>query len=82
MLDGKRMFGLLDGSDPSGGTATSLPVATPQLLLEHLLKSLRLPTMLREYDNVARQGVTVEQHVSWKKGHGSDQETAGGIGLF
>ena len=28
---------------------------TPQLLLEHHLKALRLPTMLREYDKVARQ---------------------------
>ena len=28
---------------------------TPQLLLEHHLKALRLPTMLREYDRVARQ---------------------------
>jgi DNA replication protein DnaC len=28
---------------------------TPQLLLEHHLKSLRLPTILREYDKVARQ---------------------------
>ena len=27
---------------------------TPQLLLEHHLKALRLPTMLREYDKVAR----------------------------
>ncbi len=28
---------------------------TPQLLLEHHLKTLRLPTILREYDRVARQ---------------------------
>jgi IstB-like ATP binding protein len=28
---------------------------TPQILLEHHLKTLRLPTMLREYDRVARQ---------------------------
>ena len=28
---------------------------TPQLLLEHHLKQLRLPTVLREYDKVARQ---------------------------
>jgi len=33
---------------------------TPQLLLEHHLKALRLPTMLREYDKVARQ-CAVEQ---------------------
>jgi DNA replication protein DnaC len=29
--------------------------ATPQLLLEHHLKQLRLPTILHEYDKVARQ---------------------------
>jgi hypothetical protein len=28
--------------------------ATPQVLLAHHLKQLRLPTMLREYDKVAR----------------------------
>ena len=28
---------------------------TPQVLLEHHLKMLRLPTFLREYDKVARQ---------------------------
>ena len=27
----------------------------PQILLEHRLKSLKLPTFLREYDKVARQ---------------------------
>jgi DNA replication protein DnaC len=32
-----------------------IPLETPQLLLEHHLKALRLPTMLREYDRVARQ---------------------------
>jgi DNA replication protein DnaC len=30
--------------------------ATPQVLLDHHLKALRLPTFLREYDKVARQG--------------------------
>ena len=30
-------------------------IETPQLLLEHHLKTLRLPTMLREYDRVAGQ---------------------------
>jgi len=38
-------------SDTSG-TATA---DTPQVLLEHHLKQLRLPTFLREYDKVARQ---------------------------
>lgn len=28
---------------------------TPQVLLDHHLKTLRLPTMLREYDKVAQQ---------------------------
>ena len=28
---------------------------TPQILLAHHLKALRLPTFLREYDKVARQ---------------------------
>jgi DNA replication protein DnaC len=30
-------------------------IDTPQVLLEHHLKALRLPTMLREYDKVAQQ---------------------------
>jgi hypothetical protein len=29
--------------------------ATPQVLLDHHLKALRLPTFVREYDKVARQ---------------------------
>jgi hypothetical protein len=33
---------------------------TPQVLLDHHLKELRLPTILREYDRVARQ-CAVEQ---------------------
>ena len=37
-----------------GETAT-FPADTPQVLLEHHLKALRLPTFLREYDKVARQ---------------------------
>jgi DNA replication protein DnaC len=32
-----------------------VPADTPQVLLEHHLKALRLPTFLREYDRVARQ---------------------------
>jgi DNA replication protein DnaC len=38
-------------SDPSSVTTAD----TPQVLLEHHLKQLRLPTFLREYDKVARQ---------------------------
>ena len=37
---------------------TVTPIETPQLLLDHHLKTLRLPTMLREYDRVARQCAT------------------------
>src|SRR5712692_5088143 len=33
----------------------SLLMDTPQVLLEHHLKALRLPTFLREYDMVAQQ---------------------------
>ena len=36
-------------------TTSPAPAETPQLLLEHHLKALRLPTFLREYDRVARQ---------------------------
>ena len=38
-----------------GGTANPATADTPQVLLEHHLKMLRLPTFLREYDKVARQ---------------------------
>ena len=43
----------------SGGEASATNTAahtadTPQLLLEHHLRELRLPTILREYDKVAR----------------------------
>ena len=31
---------------------------TPQVLLDHHLKALRLPTFLREYDKVAQQCAT------------------------
>jgi tryptophan 2,3-dioxygenase len=44
-----------DASNTAAHTAD-----TPQLLLEHHLKELRLPTILREYDKVARQ-CAVEQ---------------------
>ncbi len=33
------------------------PIETPQLLLEHHLKTLRLPTMLREYRGPRRTGL-------------------------
>jgi hypothetical protein len=37
------------------GAVNTATVDTPQVLLEHHLKMLRLPTFLREYDKVARQ---------------------------
>jgi len=39
----------------SDATVTPATNDTPQVLLEHHLKLLRLPTFLREYDKVARQ---------------------------
>ena len=44
---------------------TTAPIETPQLLLEHHLKTLRLPTMLREYDRVARQCAV--EHVNYPR---------------
>jgi len=40
----------MDGAMPSGTRA-----GTPQVLLGHHLKQLKLPTILREYDKVARE---------------------------
>src|ERR1019366_205200 len=37
------------------GAANTATADTPQVLLEHHLKMLRLPSFLREYDKVARQ---------------------------
>jgi hypothetical protein len=37
------------------GPLNTATADTPQVLLEHHLKQLRLPTFLREYDKVARQ---------------------------
>ena len=43
-------------TDRSSSVGWQMPTPdTPQLLLEHHLKALRLPTILREYDKVARQ---------------------------
>ena len=47
MTSAKTYLGLLTG----GGIMTD----TPQLLLAHHLKALKLPTFLREYDKLARQ---------------------------
>ena len=42
---------------------------TPQVLLAHHLKALKLPTILREYDKVARacaaEGVDYPRYLSW-----------------
>jgi hypothetical protein len=50
----------MSGADVSATNTTAYTADTPQLLLEHHLKELRLPTILREYDKVARQ-CAVEQ---------------------
>ncbi len=44
------MTALVDGTMPSGTRA-----GAPQVLLGHYLKQLKLPTILREYDKVARE---------------------------
>jgi DNA replication protein DnaC len=50
----------MSGADATVTNTATHTADTPQLLLEHYLKELRLPTMLREYDKVARQ-CAVEQ---------------------
>ncbi len=50
----------MSGAEVSATNAVVHTADTPQLLLEHHLKELRLPTILREYDKVARQ-CAVEQ---------------------
>jgi len=45
----------MSNSDLVSNTDHPAGADTPQVLLEHHLKSLRLPTFLREYDKVARQ---------------------------
>ena len=50
----------MSGADTSSTIIVTHTADTPQLLQDHHLKELRLPTILREYDKVARQ-CAVEQ---------------------
>jgi DNA replication protein DnaC len=50
----------MSSADVSATNTAAHTSDTPQLLLDHHLKELRLPTILREYDKVARQ-CAVEQ---------------------
>ena len=50
----------MSGAEASATNTAAHTADTPQLLLDHHLKELRLPTSLREYDKVARQ-CAVEQ---------------------
>src|SRR5258708_2796219 len=50
----------MSGADTPATHTSAHTGDTSQLLLEHHLKELRLPTILREYDKVARQ-CAVEQ---------------------
>ncbi len=50
----------MNGAEVGAANTAAHTADTPQLLLEHHLKELRLPTILREYDKVARQ-CAVEQ---------------------
>jgi hypothetical protein len=60
---------------------------TPQVLLEHYLKHLRLPTMLREYPKLAEQcakeATTFEQFLlRWSSRRcwtGTDAQSRGGL---
>lgn len=45
----------MSGTDDSATNTAAYTADTPQLLLEHHPKGPRLPTILREYDKVARQ---------------------------
>ena len=55
----------IPGSAHRGGIMTD----TPELLLAHHLKALKLPTFLREYDKVARQCATdAVDHVRYLAG--------------
>ncbi|MFP5227811.1 MAG: IS21-like element helper ATPase IstB [Acidobacteriota bacterium] len=45
----------MNGAEVSAADTAAHTANTPQPLLEHHLKQLRLPTILREYDRVARQ---------------------------
>ena len=45
----------MNGVEVTATNTAAHTADTPQLLLEHHLKELRLPTILREYDKVARQ---------------------------
>ncbi len=50
----------MNGTGVAAADTAAHTADTPQLLLEHHLKQLRLPTILREYERVARQ-CAVEQ---------------------
>jgi hypothetical protein len=44
----------MSGAETSSANIMTHTADSQQLLLEHHLKQLRLPTILREYDKVAR----------------------------
>jgi hypothetical protein len=47
---GQNLYGPSDREDGM----TEIPQGTPQMLLAHHMKTLKLPTFLREYDKLAR----------------------------
>src|ERR1019366_7802126 len=52
--EGIGVHGAAGRGEPVSGAVNTATVDTPQVLLEHHLRMLRLPTFLREYDKVAR----------------------------
>ena len=54
---------------------------TPQLLLEHYLKQLRLPTFLREYDKLSRQCAAEQADYPHYLLRLSELELAGSYGI-
>lgn len=45
----------MSGKSSGNGMPAGTTSGTPQVLLGHHLKQLKLPTVLREYDKVARE---------------------------
>ena len=63
----------MSGVETSSANTAAHTADTPQLLLDHHLKELRLPTILREYDKVARQCAVEQVYTFWPAGKGANK---------